>query len=104
MPPQHDSNFTKSLEAAREAFSQRDLEGATRHVASALAEDPNHADALSLLDEIIAGAEDPLELVAEGELPLTSPLAAVRCYTLAGQGEVTEAIHKLLQVISDRPD
>ena len=104
MPPQHDSAFTGFLQAARQALENRELEAATRQVAAALGEDPNHIDALSLLDEIITTAPDPLTLIPDDDMPLTSTLAAVRCYLLAAEGDVAEAIHKLLEVVTERPD
>lgn len=92
------------LAAARRAFDKGDLAAAARHVASALGEDPNRSDALGLLDEILAAADDPADLIASDELPATSGLAAVHAYILADQGRIPEAIDKLLGVITDRPD
>jgi tetratricopeptide (TPR) repeat protein len=92
------------LDTARQALERGDLLGATRHVASVLGEDPNRSDALGVLDEIIATADDPSDLLPSDDLPVTSSLQAVAAYILASQGEVAEAIDKLLGVINERPD
>jgi tetratricopeptide (TPR) repeat protein len=104
MPPSDESIPSGPLPAARAAFEKGDLTGATRHVASALGEDPNRSEALSLLDEIIAAAHDPLELVPGDDLPTPSNLRAVHAHILAAQGRIPEAIDKLLEVIAERPD
>jgi tetratricopeptide (TPR) repeat protein len=104
MPPRETPDPSGHLDAARRALEDENLHTATRHVASALGEDPNRSDALSLLDEIIAAAEDPLDLVADDDLPSPSGLVAVHAYILADQGRLPEAIDKLLGVITDRPD
>lgn len=93
-----------ALTAAREALEKADLPAAARHLGSALGEDPNRSEALALLDEIIAAAEDPLQLIPGDDLPATSGLAAVHAYILADQGRIPEAIDQLLGVILDRPD
>src|SRR5262245_29901748 len=102
--PRDDSGPAGPLDAARLALEKGDLPAAARHVASALGEDPNRSDALGLLDEIIAAAADPADLLPDDDLPTTSGLAAVHAYVLADQGRVPEAIDKLLGVISERPD
>jgi serine/threonine-protein kinase len=104
MPSYRDSNFARSLESARQAHEQGNLRDAVREVAAALAEDPNHADAIAMLDEILHAADEPLELIPDDDFPLPSSLEAVRSWILADQGEVAVAIHKLLDVISERPD
>src|SRR5262245_53569620 len=104
MPPPDDPSPAGPLAAARRALEKGDLTAAVRQVASALGEDPNRADAVALLDEILAAAPDPLELVPSDDLPATSAVVAVGAYILADQGRVPEAIDKLLDVIGDRPD
>src|SRR5581483_9833640 len=103
MPFSNDPNRSGPLAAAREALEAGDLATATRRVAAVLGEDPNRADALALLDEIITAAPDPLALVPEDDLPLPSNLQAVQAYILADQGRLPEAVEKLLGVIVDRP-
>jgi tetratricopeptide (TPR) repeat protein len=92
------------LDDARQALERGDLLGATRHIASVLGDDPNRSDALGLLDEIIAAADDPTDLLPSDDLPVTSGEQAVAAYILANQGDVAEAIDKLLAVILERPD
>jgi tetratricopeptide (TPR) repeat protein len=104
MAPRNDPGPAGHLAAARQALEKQDLDGAARHVASALGDDPNRSEALTLLDEIIAAAPDPLDLVGSDDLPTPSGLAAVHAYILAHEGRVPEAIDKLLEVILDRPD
>jgi tetratricopeptide (TPR) repeat protein len=104
MPSREDPSPQGPLDAARRALEKEDLPGAVRHIASALGEDPNRSEALALLDEIIAAAEDPMDLVPSDDLPTPSGLAAVHAYILAEQGRVPEAIDKLLGVITERPD
>lgn len=104
MLPQDDPNLTGPLDAGRRALDKGDLATALRQVASALSEDPNRADSLALLDEILAATADPLDLLPADELPTPSGLAAVHAYILADQGRIPEAVDKLLGVVSDRPD
>src|SRR5262249_2317574 len=104
MPSRDDPGPASHLAAARVALDQEDLPRALRHVASALGMDPNLAESLSLLDEILAAAPDPLDLIPDDELPTTSSLTAVHAYILADQGRIPEAIDKLLDVIGERPD
>ena len=88
MPSREDPSPQGPLDAARRALEKEDLPGAVRHIASALGEDPNRSEALALLDEIIAAAEDPMDLVPSDDLPTPSGLAAVHAYILAEQGRV----------------
>lgn len=104
MVPRENPDPSSHLDTARRALEDEDLPAATRHVASALGEDPNRSDALSLLDDVIAAAEDPLDLIPDDDLPSPSGLVAVHAYILADQGRLPEAIDKLLGVIADRPD
>jgi hypothetical protein len=90
--------------AARTALEKGRRAEATRLLASALAEDPHRSERLGLLDEVIAAADDPEQLVTEDELPLSSALRGVRAYILAGRGRVAEAVHQLLEVVGSRPD
>jgi len=92
------------LAAARLALEKNDLAGAARQVALALGEDPNRSEALAVLDEVLAAASDPLQLVSTDEMPTPSGLGAVHAYILAGQGRIAEAVDRLLEVISARPD
>gem|GEM_PF-1353476 len=93
-----------SLAAARKALEKDDLAGAVRHVATALGEDPNSAEALSVLGEIITAAPDPLSIIPADDLEGSSSLGAVHGYILAEEGRIPEAIHQLLDVIGSRPD
>jgi tetratricopeptide (TPR) repeat protein len=104
MASRDEPNSTDPLARARQALEEEDLPAALRHIASALGDDPNRSEALSVLDEIIAASGDPLGLVPEDDLPTTSSLDAVHAYILADQGRVPEAIDKLLGVIGTRPD
>jgi tetratricopeptide (TPR) repeat protein len=104
MAPRDDPDPAGHLAAARQALDNEDLAAAARHVASALGEDPNRSDALSLLDEVIAAAPDPLQLIPDDDLPTPSGLAAVHAYILAEEGRIPEAADRLLGVIADRPD
>jgi tetratricopeptide (TPR) repeat protein len=104
MAPGDDPSPAGPLAAARDALEKGDLTGAARHVASSLGEDPNRADALAVLDDIIAAAEDPLDLVADDDLPASSGQKAVHAYILADQGRIPEAVDMLLDVVGDRPD
>jgi len=92
------------LDAARQALERDDLPAATRLVAAVLGDDPNRSDALALLDEILDAAEDTSALLPDDDLPATSAEQAVAAYILAGDGQVAEAIDKLLAVVADRPD
>jgi tetratricopeptide (TPR) repeat protein len=104
MPSRDNPDPASPLDAARRALEDEDLTAAARHVAAALGDDPNRSEALSLLDDIIAAAEDPLDLVPDDDLPSPSGMVAVHAYILADQGRLPEAIDKLLGVIADRPD
>jgi tetratricopeptide (TPR) repeat protein len=104
MASRDDPSPDDPLDAAREALENENLPAAVRHVASALGEDPNRSEALAVLDEIIAAAADPLDLIPDDDLPTPSGLAAVHAYILADQGRVADAIDKLLGVIGSRPD
>src|SRR5262249_47513175 len=99
MASRNDPSPAGHLAAARLALENHDLPAAARHVGSALGEDPNRSEALGLLDEIIAAAADPLDLIPSDDLPTPSGLAAVHAYILAHEGRVTEAIDKLLDVV-----
>src|ERR1043165_1007560 len=99
-----DSSFATHLAAARQALESENLSEALRHIASALAVDPNHSEALPLLETIIAAADDPLNLFPDDGLPSTSAMSAVHAYLLAHQDRVPEAIDQLLGVIAERPD
>jgi tetratricopeptide (TPR) repeat protein len=104
MASRNDPSPAGHLAAARLALEKQDLPAAARHVGSALGEDPNRSEALSLLDEIIAAAPDPLDLISSDDLPNPSGLEAVHAYILAHEDRVPEAIDKLLGVVLDRPD
>ncbi|HYT93034.1 MAG TPA: tetratricopeptide repeat protein, partial [Gemmataceae bacterium] len=104
MTSRDDSSSAGHLAAARQALEKEDLSAAVRHIASALGEDPNRSEALALLDEIIAAAEDPLDLIPSDDLPASSGQSAVHAYILADQDRIPEAIDKLLGVIGERPD
>src|SRR5437764_563192 len=104
MHSHEDSSWANHLAAARQALESDNLSAALRHVASALAMDPNRAEVLSVLDAIIAGADDPFRLLPEDDLPSTSAMRAVHAYLLADQGRLPEAIDELLGVIAERPD
>src|SRR5438067_12243167 len=95
MPPREDPSPQGPLDAARRALEKEDLPAAARHVASALGDDPNRSVALALLEEIIAAAEDPLQLVPSDDLPLPSGLAAVHAYILADLGGFPATIDQL---------
>jgi tetratricopeptide (TPR) repeat protein len=99
-----DPSLAGHLAAARRALEQENLSGAARHVAAALGEDPNRSEVLTLLDEILAATDDPMELVPDDDLPSTSGQVALHAYILAEQGRVPEAVDKLLGVIGERPD
>ena len=72
MAPRDDPSPTGDLAAARTALENEDLAGAVRHVASALGEDPNRSEALTLLDEVLAASDDPLQLFPDDDLPASS--------------------------------
>lgn len=98
------SGANDPLAAARLALEEGELPAAARHVASALSEDPNRSEALSLLGDIITAAPDPLDLIPDDDLPTASGLKAIHAYILAEQGQIPEAVDILLDVITDRPD
>jgi tetratricopeptide (TPR) repeat protein len=104
MAPRDDPSPTGHLAAARTALENEDLAGAVRHVASALSEDPNRSEALTLLDEVLAASDDSLQLLPDDDLPASSGMKAVHAYILADQGRLPEAVEMLLGVITDRPD
>jgi tetratricopeptide (TPR) repeat protein len=99
-----DDSRLGALAAARKALEKDDLAGAIRHVASALGEDPNCAEALSLLGEVIALTPDPIGLISADEMATSSSLGAVFAYILAEEERIPEAIHQLLEVIGSCPD
>src|SRR5437899_3271516 len=100
MASHNDPSPSGYLEAARQSLEKGELSAATRHVAAALGEDPNRSDTLGVLEEIIAAAGDPLDLVDTDDLPTPSNLAAVHAYILAHEERLGEAVEKLLGVIS----
>ncbi|MBY0525560.1 MAG: tetratricopeptide repeat protein [Gemmataceae bacterium] len=105
MDPRGAATPDDDFNSARRALDRGDLTEAMRRVAGALGEDPNHPEALPLLDEIIAADPDPLQLApVDSASEPSSSIKAVHAYILSGQGRLGEAVDMLLDVIVSRPD
>jgi hypothetical protein len=87
---------------AKKALAEGRLRRATHHLATALETDPGRREWLTLLDRVIAEADDPLQLVPP-ERDLDPTDAAVRAYVLGKKGKVAEAIDLLLGAVGARP-
>lgn len=95
---------------AREAVDKRDWKHAAAHVAGALAKDPTRDEAFELLDFVATaagpGAADLLAAIdaQTAEKGVWFGTVALRAELLAREGELTEALSLLLQVIQANPD
>jgi tetratricopeptide (TPR) repeat protein len=95
--PDHD------VALARQALAQRDLPHALHHIGCALTHDPMHRERMSLLNEIIAAAPEPMKLVElDGNVSFVD--AANRAYVLAWQRRWSEAMDLITDVAEIRPD
>lgn len=98
------SSPEEDIAIARAALAKGDHAHAAHHVAAALGEDPNRADWLALLDQVIAAEPDAEKLAPiQGAKPPFCTVA-VHAYILAHQGRVAEGLDLLLQTIHVRPD
>src|SRR5262245_12613755 len=101
MDPHPPAAPSPALAEALRLRDQGDLAGAARALAGPLAADPGDAEALRLLDEILAASRDPGKLLAAGA---PSPEEdAVRAYALARAGQVAKATVLLFDVALSRP-
>lgn len=88
---------------ARAAFDGGQLKHAAFHIGCALSTDPQRAEWLALLEEIVTATDAPLSL-APLEDANYFPTVAVRAWILARQGDVAEALGLLLQVATVKPE
>jgi len=87
---------------ARAALLEGDLPHAAHHIAAALASDPLRKEWLITLDQIVAEADDPLDLIADrGELWFGD--AAVRARFLWLAGRTADALSLLIYATAAAP-
>jgi tetratricopeptide (TPR) repeat protein len=96
-------NPDDELAIAEAVFAKGEHKHAANHLASVLVFDPHRADALALLNQLIAAVADPLEL-APLEKETYVGTGAMRAYILARIGKIADAVDVLLQVVTARPD
>ncbi|MGK7925639.1 MAG: tetratricopeptide repeat protein [Spirulina sp.] len=96
-PSQIELTPEDNVKSARNALAKGQLSRATFHLSSALSVDPENADWLNLLHQIIETADDPLKLVPLKQ-DVYFALLAVRAYILAYLSHYNEAVYWLSQV------
>jgi len=102
----HDKTYTpdEEFQIARAVWEhERDARHAANHLAAALVADPHHPDRLALLDEMIAGCDDPLAMAPLDDAGNYIGTVAVRGYILARTGRVGEAVDLIAQVHHANP-
>ncbi|WP_165373177.1 hypothetical protein [Sorangium cellulosum] len=90
--------------AARVALANKDFRLAIEQASAAVALRPQHEPHLCLLDEVIARARKPLELVALPPEGAFYGLCAARARVLARLNRIADALDALLQAAAFRPD
>lgn len=88
---------------ASRALAAGDLPQAVHHLAGALAADPLRDEWLILCEEIFAAAPDAVALTSLDDQPWFGNVA-LHARALARDDQHTEAIHRLLEVATVRPD
>jgi hypothetical protein len=88
---------------AESALWEGDLPHAAFHIGCALASDPARAEWRTLLERILATADDPLDIVPD-EDGMYFATAAVRAYALASLGRHAEAIPLLIGIAVAKPE
>lgn len=89
--------------AARSALSAKDFRLAVEQAAAAVALRPEHEPHVRLLDEVLARAPRPLELVALPPEGAFYGLCAARARVLARLDRTADALDALLQAVAFRP-
>ncbi|XXY22862.1 hypothetical protein WME88_24930 [Sorangium sp. So ce216] len=89
--------------AARSALSKKDFRLAIEQASAAVALQPQHEAHLRLLDEVIATARRPIELVMLSPEGAFYGLCAARARVLARLNRVAEALDALFQTAAFRP-
>jgi tetratricopeptide (TPR) repeat protein len=103
MKPQSTSP-AQDLQIAREAYFRGDFAHAAEHASSALAANPEWAEALELLDSIIDTAPDKESLLKPGGQNTYFAHAAGRARVLYRIGRVGESVETLLNVLKVAPE
>lgn len=97
-------SIQEELEIARRALRERDLRHAAFHVSGALAHDPNHLEALAILEALFEAADDPLTLAPfEEEGNTWYGTVAMRAWLLLRLKRVGEALVWLARVAEAVP-
>src|SRR5262245_43877584 len=93
-PNQFDPNA--ELHAAQVAVQNQQHKAAVTHLARLLPQFPNHPNVLGLLEQLVASAPDPLQLVPHGAVDYGT--AAIQAYALGRVGRANEAYGILRQL------
>jgi tetratricopeptide (TPR) repeat protein len=91
------------LKAAQKALSKNDLSHALYHIGLALGVDPTYPEAQTMLTQVLAQTNNPLNLIPE-EPRMHISTAALRADLLARHGRLHEAIQFMTQVMQTAPD
>ena len=89
---------------ATEALARGDLFNASMHIADALTFEPMNQQWLQVLGQVHGATQDPLSLVPIGAGQINFATGAARAYFLMLQGQWTECLDLLMQVVLIRPD
>ena len=93
----------KEFELAEKEFSNGNLQQSLVHIAIALSYDPENAEYLKLVDDIVAASGDPQSLL-DLEIDDEAHFVAVKALILAKIGKFDDALNILLQIALVRPD
>jgi tetratricopeptide (TPR) repeat protein len=94
-------DLNAELTAAHNAVAARDHTSSVTHLANVVPHAPTHTAVLTVLDELVNTAPDPLSLVPGG--PANYGLAAIHAYALGKVGRFGEAYQILRQLAQATP-
>src|SRR5262249_35172355 len=94
---------TSILDTVRRLRDDKDLPGAVRALARALADDPTQAEGRHLLEEIITQARGSARLLTPATASPPPEELAVHAYALAPSGQIGKATEIPLEVLLARP-
>src|SRR5690242_12510145 len=89
------------LDAARRAVGRRNCAAAVAHLVNVVPHAPSHPAVTAVLDDLVAAAPDPRQLVPSG--PAGYGAAAVHAYALGKAGQAGEAYQVLRQLVTANP-
>src|SRR5262245_9381886 len=103
MGPSTEPNVDHELAAAEHALRRGELSHAAHHLAVALLVAPARREGQDLINRLIAAVPEPLELAPFDQMGYAGT-AALRACILARQGQLSDAVWLVLQVVMAKPD